>query len=219
MELTICIKMNLVLNNLQRLLCHKTQTTNQLSNLILIICLHTVKWFQVLLFSANNSFFVFNLFKLKNYSINLKYSDTKIRQPLHMTYWTTGQLFRPYKVSSSVYTMISPTGDWTSNHKMQSRNHWATGPYCIKWCQMNWLINLICFVVKSVLLQLIGQVGRVFANGLVDLGSIPGRVIPKTLKMVLDTSLLNTQQYKIHIEGKVEQSRERSSTLPYTSVL
>ena len=37
-------------------------------------------------------------------------------------------------------------------------------------------------------------------------------------KSVLDTSLLNTQQYKVHIEGKVEQSRERSSALPYTSV-
>ena len=37
-----------------------------------------------------------------------------------------------------------------------------------------------------------------------DLGSIPGHVIPKTLKMVLDTSLLNTQQYKVRIEGKVE---------------
>ena len=47
-----------------------------------------------------------------------------------------------------------------------------------------------------------------------DLGSIPGRVILKTLKMVPDTSLLNTQQYKVRIEGKVEQSRERSSSLP-----
>ena len=47
---------------------------------------------------------------------------------------------------------------------------------------------------------------------------IPGQVIPKTLKMVLDTSLLNTQQYKVHIKGKVEQSWERSSALPYTSV-
>ena len=56
--------------------------------------------------------------------------------------------------------------------------------------------------------------GRVFANGLGDLGSIPGGVIPKTLKMVLDTSLLSTQQYKVRIEGKVEQSRVRSSTLP-----
>ena len=58
-----------------------------------------------------------------------------------------------------------------------------------------------------------------FANGLGNLGSIPGRIIPKTLKMVLDISLLNTQQYKVCIKGKVEQSRERSSALPYTSVL
>ena len=42
-------------------------------------------------------------------------------------------------------------------------------------------------------------------------GSIPDRVIPKTLKMVLDASLLNTQHYKVRIKGKVEQSRERSS--------
>ena len=34
---------------------------------------------------------------------------------------------------------------------------------------------------------------RVFANGPGDLGSIPGRVITKTQKMVLDASLLNTQ--------------------------
>ena len=52
--------------------------------------------------------------------------------------------------------------------------------------------------------------------GPVDLGSIPGHVIPKSLKMALDTSLLNTQQYKVRIKGKVEQSRE--SALPYTSV-
>ena len=62
-----------------------------------------------------------------------------------------------------------------------------------------------------------GLVGRVFANGPGDLGSIPGCVIPKTFKMVLDTSLLNTQQYKVRIEGKVEQSRERSRALRYTS--
>ena len=64
----------------------------------------------------------------------------------------------------------------------------------------------------------IGLVGRVFANGSGDLGSTPGRLIPKTFKMVLDTSLLNTQQYKVHIKGKVEQSMERSSPLSYTSV-
>ncbi len=59
---------------------------------------------------------------------------------------------------------------------------------------------------------------KVFANGQGDLGSVPGRVIPKTLKMLLDTSLLNTQQYKVCIKGKVEQSKERGSTLPYTMV-
>ena len=36
--------------------------------------------------------------------------------------------------------------------------------------------------------------------------------------MVLDTSLLNTQQYNVRIKGKVEQSRERSSAIPYTLV-
>ena len=66
--------------------------------------------------------------------------------------------------------------------------------------------------------RLIGLGGRVFANGPGDLGSIPGRVIPKTLKMVLYTSLLNTQQYKVRIKGKVEESRERSRALPYTLV-
>ena len=66
--------------------------------------------------------------------------------------------------------------------------------------------------------RLIDLVSRVFANGPGDLGSIPGHVIPKTLKMVLDNSLLNTQQYKVRIEGKVEQSREWNSALPYTSV-
>ena len=60
--------------------------------------------------------------------------------------------------------------------------------------------------------------GRVFANGSGDLDSISGHVIPKTLKMVLDTSLLNVRQYKVRIKGKVEQSRESSSALPYSSV-
>ena len=57
-------------------------------------------------------------------------------------------------------------------------------------------------------------VGRVFANGPGDLGSIPDCVLPKTLKMVLDTSLLNTQQYKVHIKGKVEHSRESVAPSP-----
>ncbi len=53
---------------------------------------------------------------------------------------------------------------------------------------------------------IIGTVGRAFASGPVGLDSIPSLVIPKILKMVLNTSLLNTQQYKVRIKGKVEQS-------------
>ena len=40
-----------------------------------------------------------------------------------------------------------------------------------------------------------------------------GRVIQKTQKMVFDSVLLNTQHYKVWIKGKVEQPREKSSTL------
>ena len=71
--------------------------------------------------------------------------------------------------------------------------------------------------MKSVKIEcrLIGPVGRVFVN-------VPGDRVESYQrlfkKMVLDTSLLNTQNYKVQIKGKVEQSREGSSALPYTWV-
>ena len=55
---------------------------------------------------------------------------------------------------------------------------------------------------------------RVFVSGPGDRGSIPGRVIPKTQKMVLYAALLNTQHYKAQIKGKVQQSSEWSSAFP-----
>ena len=58
-------------------------------------------------------------------------------------------------------------------------------------------------------IRFIGLACSVFANGPQDLGSVPGRAIPKTLQMVLDTSLLNTQQYKVRIEAKVKQEKQR----------
>ena len=36
--------------------------------------------------------------------------------------------------------------------------------------------------------------------------------------MVLDATLFNTLHYKVHIKSKVEQAKERSSALSYTSV-
>ena len=45
---------------------------------------------------------------------------------------------------------------------------------------------------------------RSFTNDPGDRGSIPGQVIPKTQKMVLDATLLNTQYYKVMINIKVK---------------
>ena len=59
---------------------------------------------------------------------------------------------------------------------------------------------------------------KVFTNGRGDEGSIPGRVIPKTQKMVLDAALLNTQHYNARIKGIVEQSREWSSALGVVAI-
>ena len=87
--------------------------------------------------------------------------------------------------------------DWLEENVMLRKK---TSDFCNQFC-------VLCLV------------GRVFANGPRNLDSIPGRVIPKTLKMVLDISLLNSQQYMACIKGKVKQSWERSRALPYTSVL
>ncbi len=64
----------------------------------------------------------------------------------------------------------------------------------------------------------ISLMSKVFGNGPGDQGSIPDQVIPKTEKIVLSAALLNTQHYKVRIKGKVEQSREKRSALPYTLV-
>ena len=65
-------------------------------------------------------------------------------------------------------------------------------------------MDLISFIFKWIKVSM-------FANGLGDRYSIPGRVMPKTQKMVLDAALLNTEHYKVRMKGKVEQSRERTN--------
>ena len=47
---------------------------------------------------------------------------------------------------------------------------------------------------------------RVFAIGPGDQGSILGRVIPKTKKIVLDAALLITQHNKVRIKGNYVSS-------------
>ena len=51
-----------------------------------------------------------------------------------------------------------------------------------------------------------------------DRGSIPGRVIPKIKKIILDTSLLNTQHYRVRIKGKEDQSGS-SYSIQYSNYL
>ena len=66
--------------------------------------------------------------------------------------------------------------------------------------------TFVCYYTFYTLFnRAIGLMSRVFANGPGDRGSIPGRVIQKTQKVVLDAALLNTQHYKIGIKGKVQQ--------------
>ncbi len=75
--------------------------------------------------------------------------------------------------------------------------------------------NLYIYIyIYSIFNRAIGLMSSVFTNGPVDRNSIPGQVIPKTQNVVL----LNTQHYKVRIKGKVEQSREWSSALLYTSM-
>ena len=50
----------------------------------------------------------------------------------------------------------------------------------------------------DVIFQAIDQISSAFVNGPGEWGLIPGRVIPKTQKIVLDASLLYTQHYPIY---------------------
>ena len=91
----------------------------------------------------------------------------------------------------------------SSNHtERKSQENVYINPWIKFWDTQNWMLLLIGLGV------------RVFINGPGDLGSIPGRVIPKTQKMELDASLLNTQHYKVRIKGKVKQSREGVAPSP-----
>ena len=91
---------------------------------------------------------------------------------------------------------------------------YVAGFTTVSFSNMDALIKVYICIYIYIYIYIFSQVGSVFANGPGGLGPIPGRVIPKTLKMVLDTTLLNTQEYMVRIKGKVEQPREMSSALP-----
>ena len=61
-------------------------------------------------------------------------------------------------------------------------------------------------------------VGKVFADGPEKRFNPRSSHAKDSKKVVLDASMFNTQHYKVYIKGKMEQSRERNSTLSYTLV-
>ena len=93
----------------------------------------------------------------------------------------------------------------SQHNQMANKTHTDTHAHRHTHTHTHIYIYIYIYIVNRVIVL----VGKVFANGPGDRGSILFRVIPKTLKMVLDTSLLNTQQYKVRLKDKVEQSRER----------
>ena len=131
------------------------------------------------------------------------------------------------KVKVQMITANRSFKKFCSNSKNPNEAQWVSGETTVLWfitfttsvkatATTVFYLTLPKFSKTFDSAEYISIMVRVFANGPGDLGSIPGRVIPKTFKMVLDTSLLNTQHYKVRIKGKVEQSRERSSALPHT---
>ena len=103
-----------------------------------------------------------------------------------------------------------PTGSW---HKKNNKKTWKITIKIINSVPLS-LIKLA--LITCCLYLTMGLMCRMFTNGLWDWGSIPGWVIPKTQKMVLDAGLFNTQYYKLWIKDKVDQSRQWSSAHPFS---
>ena len=119
----------------------------------------------------------------------------------------------------NVHTKVTSLLQYTHLLMMaQDRAESTRGPNNGRFINQFWL-NIITSIQQLERIDTrICRQKNVLANSPGDRGSIPGRVTPKTQKMVLDVSLLNTQHYKVRIKGKMEQFRERCSTLSYTSV-
>ena len=132
-----------------------------------------------------------------------------------MTSRTSGNFYKFYYFDTFKNNLTKDCIKFLKNAPVKL--HWLYYNFCVNY----FIDDHYLFILTHYSPHLVPDIGlavRVFANRPGDLGSIPGRVIPKTQKMVLDASLLNTQHYKVRIKGKVEQSRERSSALPYTLV-
>ena len=64
-----------------------------------------------------------------------------------------------------------------------------------------YVLNLVRLVTGFVFYRFGGLVVRASATEAVDLGSIPGRVSPKTLNLVFTASLLDVQHYRDSVKN------------------
>ena len=130
---------------------------------------------------------------------------------------------RPLYGHTHIHAYIPLVNSQTYTH-IHSRAHTHTHTHICSHIELSpyntvtGFITVLWIYIYIYIYIYIGPAVTVFAKGLGDRGSIPSRVIPKIQEMVLDASLLKPHNYKVWIKSKVEQSRERSSVLPYTSV-
>ena len=194
--------MDLALNNLQRLICHKTNQIkpNQTKPLTNIISSYKKKKRLCNFFSQ-----IFTHFKeIKSY----KFVDSNFIQSLSP--------FFAARIKKIISYPRKKYGVCRLGRCLLNFFYLLTIPWYLL-CLTRKKIKPLIWIIRSCCFFFFLEWG-VFTNGPEDLSAIPGCVIPKIFKMVLDTSLLNIQQYKVRIKGKVEQTRERSSALPSTSV-
>ena len=74
------------------------------------------------------------------------------------------------------------------------------------------------YIYIQVCIYVFGQACRMFTKGSREWILITHQIIPKTQKLVLNTSLLDTLHYKVCIKDKMDQFREKSCPHPYTFV-
>ena len=108
---------------------------------------------------------------------------------------------RPKKARQSKSThklLMIPFFFWQHWHDLHALgSHWTDSQQGILWwgfkgVQEEIPSKIIFDIMKSYSNRPVGLLGRVFTSGPGDRGLIPGRVLPKTQKLVLDATLLNT---------------------------
>ena len=134
------------------------------------------------------------------------------------------QKYQDFIISS--WTLHNENGYYSVLHLHSWRSRSRIISYKLLIFFKNKITRILLFLVKYYTIKMhiilalspIDLMSRVFASGPGGGVSIPGRVIPKTRKMVLDVALFSSQYYEVGIKSKVGQPRKLSSALPYTSV-